>query len=166
MGFRTEFCNEFGTATFLELILWFLIVVLLLCMMRLFFNFFFVIFWWFLLFLLSFFIFHIYDRFINPCHHPFYSFFLVLFYLKFVNVHSMGPLFATWFLQIELVIVCPTTSPSSFHHGLISVGFIIGWNKPPWVRKSFMTIITFRTFILLIQLINWLNLRFSSTNDL
>lgn len=166
MSFRTEFCDEFGTANFLELILWFLIVVLLLCMMRLFFIFVFVIFLWFLLFLLSFFIFHIYYRFINPRHHPLYGFFLVLFDLKFVYVHSMGPLFATWSLQIELVIISSTTSPSSFHHGLISVGFIIGWNKPPRVRKAFMTIITFWPFIFLIQLINGLNFRFSSTNRL
>lgn len=166
MSFRTELCDEFSTANFLKLILWFLIVVLLLCMLRLFFIFVFVMFLWFLLFLLSFFIFHIYDRFINPRHHSLYGFFLVLFDLEFVNVHSMCPLFTTWSLQIELVIISATTSPSSFHHGLISIGFIIGWNKSPRVRKSFITIIAFWPFIFLIQLVNWLNLWFSSTNDL
>lgn len=166
MSFRTELCDEFGTANFFELILWFLIVVLLLFMMRLFFIFVFVIFLWFLLFLLGFFIFHIYYRFINPRHHPFYGFFLVLFDLKIVNVHSMCPLFTTWSLQIELVIISATTSPSSFHHSLVSVRFIVGWNKSPRVGKSFMAIITFWPFIFLIQLVNWLNLWFSSTEGL
>lgn len=47
-----------------------------------------------LLFGLGLLFFHFDDRLIDPGHHSFNRFLLVLFYLEVVNVHSMGPLFA------------------------------------------------------------------------
>jgi len=155
LSFRTEFCNKFCTDSFFRLNLWFLIVVLLLWLLCLFFMFF------VLIFLLSFFIFHLNNRFINPSHHSFDGFFLVFFDFKLINIHSMCPLFAARSLKIQFVIISATSSPTSLHHSLVSIWLIIRWDKPPRVRLSFMAIIALWPIIFLIQLIYGLNLGFS-----
>ncbi len=148
------FCKLFMTVLFVSLLFllfwWFILFIFVIMML-------------FLLFTLCFFLFHLHDRFIYPCHHSLDVLFLIFLHLELVNVQSMCPLLTAGSLQIQLIVVSATSSPSSFHHGLICVRLVVSRYQSPRVWQSFFAIVTLWSLLFLIQLIDRLNLGFLFT---